>query len=67
VYFDQAREALVGDAAHPLAVGLHQGTHEFFNSFQIRRGGVPCPEASAPHTLLRAGVRGRTGGSRRRD
>src|SRR5215471_19787503 len=45
---EQAREALVGRARRPLAVGLHQGSHEFFNSFQIRRGGMPSPDASAP-------------------
>jgi len=45
---EQAREALVGGARRPLVVGLHHGSHEFVNSFQIRRGGVPSPDASAP-------------------
>ena len=54
---EQAREALVGRARRPLAVGLHQGSHEFFNSFQIRRGGMPSPEASAPHASACRGER----------
>src|ERR1700745_4028372 len=47
LHINEAREALVGGAAHPLAVGLHQFS-QFPYSFQIRRGGVPSPEASAP-------------------
>ena len=47
LHINEAREALVRGAAHPLAVGLHQFS-QFPYSFQIRRGGVPSPEASAP-------------------
>src|SRR5689334_19179892 len=43
----EAREALVRGAAHPLAVSLHQFSQCIY-SLQIRRGGVPSPEASAP-------------------
>ena len=35
---EQAREALVGGARRPLAVGLHQGGHEFFNSLSDQEG-----------------------------
>ena len=54
LHFEQARETLVGGAAHPLAMGLHQSSHEFFDSFEVRRGGVPSPTPN-PHTLLHAG------------
>jgi len=43
----EAREALVRGAAHTLAVGLHQ-FGQFLYSFQVRSGGLPSPEASAP-------------------
>src|SRR5215468_2574980 len=38
---EQAREALIGCARRPLAVGLHQGSHEFLTPF--RSGGAGCP------------------------
>src|SRR2546423_1665232 len=48
LHVSEAGKALIGGARGPLAVGLHQGSHEFLNSFQVRRGGLPSPEASAP-------------------
>jgi len=52
LHIEQAREALVRGAAHPLAMGLHQFS-QFLYSFQIRRGGVPSPDAS-PLTSCRS-------------
>jgi hypothetical protein len=47
LHIEQAREALVRGAAHPLAVGLHQFS-QFLYSFQVRRGGLPSPTTSTP-------------------
>src|SRR5206468_12345228 len=47
LHINEACESLVRGAAHPLAVGLHQFS-QFLYSFQVRRGGVPSPETSAP-------------------
>src|SRR5689334_25449280 len=64
LHFEQARKALVRGARGPLAVGLHQFS-QFLYSFQVRRGGVPSPEASAPTRFCVQGWEARTGGSRR--
>src|SRR5215831_18586461 len=49
LHFEQTSKTLVGGAAHPLAMGLHQSSHEFFDSFEVRRGGVPSPTPKPPH------------------
>src|SRR5215471_11195187 len=41
LHVNQAREALIRRARRPLAVSLHQGSHEFFTHF--RSGGAGCP------------------------
>jgi hypothetical protein len=66
LHIEQAREALVRGAARPLAVGLHQ-FGQFLYSLSGQEGRVALSQRASPHTLLRGGVRGRTGGSRRRD
>jgi hypothetical protein len=38
LHINEAREALIRGAAHPLAVGLHQFSQVLY-SFQVRRGG----------------------------
>src|SRR5215469_5374908 len=62
LHFEQAGKTLVGGAAHPLAMGLHQSSHEFFDSFQVRRGGVPSPTPKPPHASACRGRRSRAGG-----
>src|SRR5580704_5408319 len=66
LHINEAREALVRGAAHPLAVSLHQFS-QFHYSF--RSGGAGCPllRPRPPQAAAREGERGRTGGSRRRD
>jgi hypothetical protein len=41
LHVNEAREAFVRGARGPLAVGLHQGSHEFSTPF--RSGGAGCP------------------------
>src|SRR5262249_43489032 len=43
LHLEQAREALVRGAAHPLAMGLHQGSHEYRLLLRSGGGGVPSP------------------------
>src|SRR5215469_11566206 len=62
LHLEQAREALIGGAAHPLAMGLHQSSHEFFDSFEVRRGGVPSPTPKPPHASACRGRGSRAGG-----
>ena len=59
LHIEQAGEALVRCPAHPLAVGLHQGSHEFINSFQVRRGGGALSYGLHSRQLLLTRVRGR--------
>ena len=48
LHLDEACEALVGGARRPLAVGLHQGSHEFSTPFRSGGAGCSLPDASAP-------------------
>src|SRR5215472_11200689 len=48
LHFEQTSKPLVGGAAQPLAMGLHQSSHEFFDSFQVRKGRVPSPTPKPP-------------------
>src|SRR5215471_10179668 len=63
LHFEQARKTLVGGAAHPLAMGLHQSSHELFDSFEVRRGGVPSPTPKPPHASACRGRGSRAFGS----
>src|ERR1700747_2561291 len=48
LHVNEACEAFVRGARGPLAVGLHQGSHEFSTPFRSGGGGVPSHDASAP-------------------
>src|SRR5262244_2869728 len=63
LHFEQTSKTLVGGAAQPLAMGLHQSSHEFFDSFEVRRGGVPSPTPKPPHASACRGRRSRAGRS----
>src|SRR5260370_42295062 len=58
LHINQAREALVRGAAHPLAVGLHQGSHGVIYSFHGRGGGGPPPPAPPPPPCCARGGEG---------
>src|SRR5215467_594271 len=62
LHFEQTGKTLVGGAAHPVAMGLHQSSHEFFDAFEVRRGGVPSPTPKPPHASACRGRRSRAGG-----
>src|SRR5215469_5632203 len=68
LHFEQTGKTLIGGAAHPLAMGLHQSSHEFFDSFEVRRGGMPSPTPKPPHASACRGRGSRAFGSEgRRD
>jgi hypothetical protein len=63
LHIEQAGEALVRCPAHPLAVGLHQGSHEFINSFQVRGAGCPLLWPPLPPAAADEGERPRLVGT----
>src|SRR5215831_3790847 len=62
LHFEQTSKTLVGGAAQPLAMGLHQSSHEFFDSVEVRKGGVPSPTPKPPHASACRVRRSRAGG-----
>jgi len=55
--FDEAGKAFVFGAGGPLAVGLHQGSHEFSTSFKSGGAGCPLLTPRPPHASACRGER----------